>query len=323
MISGLENMQILIVDDSLASRKQIELFLNKAGYQNIVTAESAVESFEILGTATGTESRESGVDLILMDVVMDDIDGIEACQTIKESKRLEDIPIIMVTGSEKKETFEKAFEAGAMDYVSKPINRMELRVRVNSALKLRQEMSLRKKREKELERLSYIDGLTGIPNRRIFDSTIEREWKRAIRDSSPLSVIIIDIDFFKLYNDNYGHQAGDHCLIQVAALAVESLSRRAEDFVARYGGEEFVAILPGTEPKQAKIVGERFREKVMALGTEHATSEVSNVVSISLGVAGIIPTVGTSYTVLIEMADHGLYKAKANGRNRAEIFDPS
>jgi diguanylate cyclase (GGDEF)-like protein/PAS domain S-box-containing protein len=169
----------------------------------------------------------------------------------------------------------------------------------------------------KLEELSFQDGLTGISNRRRFDQTLGREWGHAQRDRQPLSLIMLDIDFFKQYNDYYGHQKGDACLQQIAQV-LNSISQRAVDLVARYGGEEFVLLLPQTDTEQATLLGEKCRSKIIELQLQHESSEACDVVTISAGISTIIPSASTQPSNLIMAADKLLYKAKENGRNRIE-----
>ena len=177
-----------------------------------------------------------------------------------------------------------------------------------------------KQAEDELRRLSYIDGLSGIANRRYFDEVIHREWRRAARNGKPISLIIADIDNFKSYNDTYGHPEGDQCLKKVVTALQESLKRPA-DMVARYGGEEFAVILPDTDAKGALLVAKVQCAEVEALGIEHTNSEVSERVTISIGVATTIPEHDTSPTTIITAADRALYQAKNNGRNRVSVSE--
>jgi diguanylate cyclase (GGDEF)-like protein/PAS domain S-box-containing protein len=179
---------------------------------------------------------------------------------------------------------------------------------------VRAEQELKKLNDK-LQMLSVIDGLTQIPNRRRFDECLDSEWKRHLRDKEPMAVIICDIDFFKLYNDHYGHQGGDGCLQKVAG-AIHSCARRPGDLAARYGGEEFVLILPNTDVKGALVVAEKVRMSVAELQIPHEKSKVAAYVSLSLGVAATIPEKGGSGEDLIKEADEGLYLAKAKGRNQ-------
>jgi diguanylate cyclase (GGDEF)-like protein len=180
-----------------------------------------------------------------------------------------------------------------------------------------QDITHQKQLEKELERLSFIDGLTGISNRRRFDEAIQREWQRAMRHRNSISLILCDIDHFKLYNDTYGHQSGDECLKKVAAR-IEKTPSRVVDLTARYGGEEFVILLPDTEKEGAIVVAENIRKNVKALGIPHSASLLTPVVTLSLGVATLIPKRNQDFTDLIKTADKALYIAKQKGRNRVE-----
>lgn len=327
-------MGILIVDDSEDQLLLLERLLNKADYRDIVLANSAVEALQMLKECN-TASRTP--DLILMDIVMPEVDGIEACYRIKEIECLKDTPIVMVTALAETEKLQLAFSAGAVDYITKPVKKVELLARVSSILRLKHEIDRRKAHEKELEeltgkletankmleRISVTDSLTDIANRRYFDEFMELEWLRAVRDQTPLSLVIGDVDFFKVFNDSYGHQAGDDCLKRVAVALRDTLKRPA-DIVARYGGEEFAAVLPGTDLDGAIIVAEAMRLNVEALGISYNKSaylsKVSAVVTISLGVASIIPSDDFSPGKLISMADNALYKAKEEGRNRVRHF---
>lgn len=325
-------MRILVVDDSAVSLLLLERILNKAGYNDLRIVKSAEGAFHELGmNAPDISSFSSTVDLVLMDVVMHGMDGIEATRCIKAMKPLCDLPIIMVTGSTGTESLQKAFDAGAIDYVTKPVNKVELLARVRSALRLKQEMDRRKEREEELltvtrqlegankvlQRLSFVDGLTGVANRRYFDDALKKEWRRANRLNKPLSLIMVDIDFFKRFNDTYGHQAGDDCLKAVASV-LSVCFRRAGDLVARYGGEEFTVIMPVTELKDAEMLAEKAREKIELLKIRHDRSETSEYVTISLGVASIIPDCKASEVDIVAAADGALYQAKHEGRNRAK-----
>ncbi|MGR3320208.1 MAG: GGDEF domain-containing response regulator [Candidatus Anammoxibacter sp.] len=319
-------MRVLIVDDSVDSILLIQNFLQKGGCTDLVTAKSATEAFTYFGMDSSNIETQSA-DIILMDIVMPGIDGIEAVKRIKAVDVLKEIPVIMVTAQNDDKNLRLAFEAGAIDYITKPIKRVELLARVRSILNLKQETDRRKKlmmelqeANKKLERLSYLDGLTGISNRRLFDMFLDEEWRRCKRDEKCLSLIMTDIDFFKKYNDTYGHQKGDDCLKQVAA-ALNAVARRPGDLTARYGGEEFVLVLSNTDSSNALILAERYRDAVVSLEIPHGSSEVSDYVTLSLGVATVDSTGGLSAANLIEAADKALYKAKCAGRNRVSTND--
>lgn len=320
-------MQILIIDDSSTVRLLIKSFLKEAGYTDLLTAESAKAAFEIL-------AAKVNIDLILLDVMLPDMDGIRACQIIKADKHLQDVPVIIVTSLTEVVHLEKAFAAGAMDYVTKPINNIELLARIRSALRLKQEMDRRKVREQKLLEvtmqletavgklniLSSQDGLTGISNRRHFDESLLDEWARGLRSAKPLSLILVDIDCFKAYNDTYGHQAGDECL-KTVAQTLQGILKRPGDKVCRYGGEEFAAILPETPSKGALFIAEKMRAKIEALNIKHEKSKARPIVTISIGVATLLPTQSYNPPELIALADKALYKAKNEGRNRVVMLD--
>jgi len=326
-------MGILIVDDSPDDRLLLQSILESARYGEIFIAESARSAFNILGM-DGGGSGSHAVDLILMDIIMAELNGIEAVRQIKAVEHLRDIPIIMVTIKTEPVDLQLAFAAGAIDFICKPINKMELLTRVRSVLRLVHEINRRKERENELLevmrqleeandmllRLSRLDGLTGITNRRQFDDFLDQEWRRAIREALPLSLIMLDVDGFKDYNDHFGHQAGDECLKKIADALHRSLNRPG-DQVARYGGDEFVMVLPGTPITGARQVAETMREKIQSLEMAHAPSGTYQFVTISLGVATLLPSRDSPPAVLITAADRALYQAKQDGRNRVSVAE--
>ncbi|HBV96336.1 MAG: hypothetical protein JL50_18180 [Peptococcaceae bacterium BICA1-7] len=320
-------MSILVVDDSKLTCKLIKHILGFEGIEDVITAESASEAFHLLNL-NDLQGKALDVDLIILDIIMPDIDGIDACRIIKADGRYREVPIIMLTVLSDKEILRTAFSAGAIDYIVKPPDSIELMARTKSALKLKREIDKRTVREKELleitqrleeankllRELSSIDGLTGISNRRHFEIELENEWKRAARNYRPISVIMIDIDYFKQYNDVYGHLTGDKCLNQLAKV-LQTVIMRPGDILARYGGEEFVAVLTETDINGARVVAERLRENVVSLKIPHGGSKVSNIVTISIGVAATIPDTDVLPQTLVETADKALYWAKRQGRN--------
>ncbi len=327
-------MKIMVVDDSPFICHFIKDTLSKAGHKDIIFADSASEAFEHLGL--DNPGKEEKISLVLMDIIMQGMDGIDACTHIKSKDHLKDIPLIMITGKTEDKYLKAAFNAGAMDFITKPLSQTVLVARVNSALMLKQEMDRRKAREEELlgvtrlleeantklQELSSIDGLTGIANRRFFEQFLEKEWKRALRYFRPLSLIMIDIDVFKAFNDNYGHLAGDDCLRQVAQ-ALQDAIKRPGDLVARYGGEEFAVVLPETETDGALSLAETLRLAVESLNINHMFSLVCNIVTASLGVGTMVPDCLTSPKTLIEHADKALYIAKQKGRNQVQAYSPT
>ena len=326
-------MAILIVDDSADSRVLVKRLLEKNGFSEVITAETAFAAFDLLGMDRPA-CASTRIDLILMDVIMPDMDGIEACRLIKSNRCLKDIPIIVITASDITETLERAFTAGAMDFITKPVKPLELKARVLSALKIKYEIDQRKAREaelvkvleelenanRELSRLSSLDGLTGIANRRHFEQIYDMEWRRAARTGSELSVLFLDLDFFKYYNDTYGHQEGDDCLKQVAAAA-GAILKRPGDLLARYGGEEFVVILPETSIAGAAEVAEAIRQAIERCNIPHSASPVAAHVTVSVGVAGGRVTPEDKPSDFIARADKALYEAKHSGRNRVKVAD--
>jgi diguanylate cyclase (GGDEF)-like protein len=323
-------MNILIVDDSEDQLLVLKSILNAEGYRNIHLAVSAEQAFEFLGFKGKKKKKE--IDLILMDVTMPGVNGIEACSKIKKEKTLKDIPVIMVTAHREETHLQSAFQAGAMDYITKPINKIELLARVHSALRLKMETDSRKEREREmlemaekldaankqLTRMSYLDGLTSVPNRRYFEEFFTREWKNAVRVSGSISLIMLDIDCFKAYNDTYGHLNGDDCLKKIATTLSKTL-KRPRDFLCRYGGEEFIAVLPDTDEKGALKVANRFLRETEKLKIAHKTSSAGKNVTISIGVATAKPGRKDKAISLVNRVDEALYQAKQSGRDCVKV----
>ena len=291
--------KILIVDDLKEN-----LFVLKEALKSRYKVVTALSGEKALAIAGG----ENPPSLILLDIMMPDMDGYEVCKRLKASPRTWNIPIIFVTAVKEPVDEARAFSLGAVDYITKPFNPIIVQVRVENHLRLRRKSEL-------LEQLAMIDGLTEIHNRRFFDDALANEWFRAKRGGRALSLLLLDIDLFKLVNDHYGHAVGDDCLRKVARTLADSLCR-ASDQLCRFGGEEFAVILPETETEGALETAERLRSRVVALNYPHAYSHVADCVTVSIGVATLFPEGSNSKEDLIAIADASLYKAKAEGRNR-------
>ena len=290
----------------------IRAYSEEAGHEVIVVedGQKAVDFFE-----------KDRPDLVIMDVTMPVKDGIEATKDIRKltDKDNDWVPIIFLSGMSESDDIARGIDAGGDDYLTKPIDAVVLTAKLRAMERIsdmRHELS---KLNRELKMISVKDGLTGLANRRHFDEVMERELKRSIRTKTELSLVLCDIDQFKLYNDNYGHQGGDDCLKEVASALAKS-SNRSGDLVARYGGEEFAFILPETDLQGAKAVAESIRKAVESLAIPHANSSVSDHVTLSCGVYSILPQkeqdIATMTRELIETADQNLYKAKSMGRNQ-------
>jgi diguanylate cyclase (GGDEF)-like protein len=303
---------ILIVDDNPTNLSVLSQALKEAGYKTRVAmdGESAIE-----------QAQEERPELVLLDIQMPGMDGFETCMGLKANPQTQDIPVIFITASADIENKIKGLSVGAVDYITKPFQFEEVLARVKVHLELRfltqkvQEQAISLQRaNRELLRLANLDGLTGIANRRRFDEYLDNEWRRLTRQEDYLSLILCDIDYFKSYNDHYGHQAGDTCLKQVAKT-IEATLCRPGDLVARYGGEEFVIILPHTEPDGAIKVAENICLNIQLLELVHEYSKVSSYITLSLGVSCLVPNPQVRATQLVASADQALYHAKEKGRN--------
>ncbi len=323
-----EKPNVLIVDDRPENLLVLESILDKLEC-NIVKAGSGNEALGLM--------LEKEFALVLLDVQMPEMDGFETAELMRGSEKTRYIPIIFVTAiSKEQKCIFKGYEMGAVDYLFKPIEPVVLKSKVqvfldlhNQKLLLKEQANLLemkikelaelKKANNKLEGLSTRDGLTGIANRRSFDQYMTASWKSALRSARPLSLIMVDIDCFKAYNDNYGHLKGDECLITVAQT-LASLVKRPIDFAARYGGEEFAVILPETDGEGALLVAEMLRKSIELMAIPHEFSQAAGYITISLGVTAAIPRPEDSVQGFINCADKALYQAKSSGRNRAEIY---
>jgi diguanylate cyclase (GGDEF)-like protein len=251
---------------------------------------------------------QSAPDLILLDVMMPEMDGFETCRRIKADPLTGDIPVIFVTALNNPEDETFGLEVGAVDFISKPLNSAVVRARVRTHLTLKHQADL-------LRSMSFLDGLTGIANRRQFDEALQREWRACLRTGTSLALVMIDIDHFKQFNDAYGHPVGDTCLRAIAGILHGEINR-AHDLIARYGGEEFVCLLPDINLAGARIMAEQLRQAVQSLSIPHEASSTAPMVTISLGLALFIPTGKLTPEQLVAAADAQLYEAKHAGRNR-------
>jgi len=297
-VKGMDRQKILIVDDMPTNVKILGEAL-RPNY-DIVVATSGKKALEIAQTQVP--------DLILLDIMMPEMDGYTVCRALKEDSCTKNIPIVFITAKDQTDDELHGLELGAVDYITKPFQVLIVKARVRTQLDLKRKYDL-------LESMVSLDGLTEIPNRRRFDDALEQEWRRMSRGGASLAVAMVDIDFFKNYNDAYGHAAGDACL-KAVATALSRTFKRASDLLARYGGEEFAAILPETDLPAGLVLGEKMRANVAALAIPHAHSSAAEHVTISVGVAAAIPSAENSAQSLLEAADAMLYKAKQQGRDR-------
>lgn len=290
--------KVLVVDDERINRAALTAVLQ--GQCEVLLAKNGEQMFARL-------EQDHDIDLILLDVVMPGMDGFEILRRLKNDQRLMEIPVIFITALSLVEDEERGLALGACDYIIKPFSPAIVRARVGNQLRFVRQRKL-------LETLAHRDGLTEIPNRRAFDQALAQEAARSERSGQPLSLIFIDIDCFKQYNDHYGHAAGDTVLKTIAQVLGRQL-RRPGDLVARYGGEEFVVILPAVDARGGLEVAENLRQTVCGLGLEHLASSVGPVLSISLGG---VTSLGNRVPLprLLEEADRKLYAAKRQGRNQ-------
>ncbi|HKX44185.1 MAG TPA: diguanylate cyclase [Burkholderiaceae bacterium] len=256
-----------------------------------------------------TLCKEDPPDLVLLDVVMPGMDGYDVCMRLKADDATRNIPVMFVTSRTDADEETKGLALGAVDFIAKPVNPAVVRARVKTHLTLKAQSDL-------LRQMVFVDGLTGVANRRYFDQRLDTEWHRAARCGSSLALLMLDVDHFKRFNDGYGHQSGDECLRQVAS-AIKTALGRPGDLVARYGGEEFACILPDTDFEGALAVGQGIERAVRSLRIAHADSDVSDSVTVSVGVSAALPEPGADPAHLLALADVQLYRAKHSGRGRA------
>lgn len=313
---------VLLVDDQIMIGEALRRMLaaeNDIEYHYCQTAGEAL-----------TMAAKLRPTVILQDIVMPESDGLSLLKSYRTAPETQAVPVIMLSTRDDPRYKSQAFAAGASDYLVKVPDQIELiaRIRAHSRSYLAQvqrDEAFRQLHEvqrqleasnRELHRISCQDGLTGIFNRRHFDTYLDQEWARALREGSTIALILADIDYFKAFNDHYGHQAGDDCLQRVARVFREVLQRPG-DLAARYGGEEFVVVLPKTDLEGAAVIAESLRVRVERLCIAHEFSK-SGCVTLSLGVATVRPSARIRPAELLGLADKALYQAKQQGRNRCE-----
>ncbi|HHY09095.1 MAG TPA: diguanylate cyclase [Firmicutes bacterium] len=290
--------RILIVEDVHLNAQMLAAALEDE--YDLRVANNGLEALEMV--------KEQMPDLILLDIIMPEMDGYAVCAKLQSDPNTRDIPILFLTALEGDHNEAYGLELGAMDYIRKPFNLPIVKAKIRNHLELKLYKDL-------LERDSRIDGLTRIANRRRFDEAFATERLRAIRTKSYLSVLMLDLDLFKPYNDTYGHLQGDDVLKMVAKTLQKTLQRPG-DLIARWGGEEFVVLLPDTDQVGAVVVAEKLRKAIEDLKIPHKASPLGEIVTISAGVATSVPGDKQSYNLLLQKADEAVYKAKELGRNK-------
>jgi len=302
MSENKKEFTILITDDAKSNLEALSGILSPM--YNILISRSGPRAIEL--------AKEHKPDLILLDVLMPEMSGFEVIAKLKESDGTEKIPVIFITGLTSTEDEERGFFLGAVDYITKPFNKSIVKARVNTHIKIVDQM-------RTIEHIGLIDPLTKISNRRGFENRLETEWGKAFREHTPISVLMMDVDKFKTYNDTFGHPQGDAALKAFAEISTKSL-RRPVDFPARWGGEEFVILLPGAGMEGAAHVAERVREKVEASVILTADGGETKI-TVSIGVHSVVPESATLSDDFLGKADQALYKAKESGRNRVVRYE--
>jgi len=280
------------------------------------------DDYDVLFATTGKKAlqiaSESEPDIILLDIVMPEMDGYEVITRLKDNTETQDIPVIFLTAKTDKLDLLKGFQLGSVDYITKPFFAEEIKARIKTHLQNRLLVKQLKIANQKLEKISLSDGLTGVANRRYFDQFLAQVFSLEKRDKKPISLLFIDVDYFKNYNDIYGHPAGDQCLKNIA-FVIKSFAQRGGDLAARYGGEEFSLILTDTGLEDAQVIAGDCCIAIQNLKQPHAKSAASDYVTVSIGISTATGTSGETVENLIHEADIALYKAKEAGRNQYSI----
>lgn len=278
---------------------------------DLIFLKRTLSDYTLLMAKNGKEAlqivKDSNPDLILLDVIMPEMDGYDVIRSLKSDDITRDIPVIFITGRDSVEDEEKGFALGAVDYITKPFRPTIIQARVKNTLKLIHQQKL-------LEKMALLDGLTEIPNRRFFQKKLDYEFNSAVRNNHPLSLIMIDVDLFKKFNDFHGHAKGDEALVTIAH-SIQSCFNDPKEFLARYGGEEFAVLLPYTNEAEGIKIAECIRLNVYNSQLTYGSADSPSILTISLGGFSIVPTKEQDPRCLIEIADACLYQAKSSGRN--------
>lgn len=288
--------KVLIVDDSVLQAAQLKSILDDE--YDVAVAQTAEEGLR--------RASNENFSLILLDIVMPEMDGFTLLKKLQEEIITQSVPVILITSLSDVSSEQRGLILGAVDYITKPFNPLIVKARANTHVKLY-------RYRRQIEQQSMTDQLTGVANRRKYEQYSITKWSEAIRLNVPLSICMFDIDRFKVYNDTFGHPAGDKVIVAVAQTAASYL-KRSTDFLARYGGEEFVALSLGDRSKQIFEYMKKIRQAIEDLHIPHDPS-VSPWVTVSIGGVTVIPEVGSSYDFYLKIADTMLYDAKKNGRN--------
>ena len=292
---------LLIVDDENANLKVLTHILGSS--YTIYTASNGASAIQ--------KAKDLQPDLVLLDIIMPEMDGYETLSVIKNTEEIKKIPVVFITGLSSADDEEKGLSLEAVDYITKPFSAPIVRLRVHNQIQIVNQLRM-------IEQLSMMDQLTNIPNRRSFDSRLNLEWRQAIREKTPISLLMMDLDKFKLVNDTHGHQNGDLVLKKVTEIFCLYL-RRPADFIARWGGEEFIVILPNTYREGALEVAEYIRADVEKTRITFPDGEEIHI-TISIGVTSLRPELNSSVDTFISDADKALYRAKESGRNKVVPF---
>ena len=299
-ISGVAPIRgkILLVDDQVVNIKILHQLL-QADY-DIYMARDGHQAIDMC--------KKVKPDIVLLDIEMPMLNGFDVCAHLKKDSDTEDVAVIFVSGHFDEDKEVKGFQLGAVDFIHKPINPVITKARIKNQMMAKSQTDL-------LRSIALLDGLTGVANRRKFDQVLPVTWLQCAREKQPLTIILLDIDFFKHFNDTYGHTEGDTCL-RVVAQKIQDTVNRPYDLVARYGGEEFICVLPNTDVIGGTYVAQQIVDSIVSMKIAHINSPISSYVTVTAGVSTIVPMYDMPNKILVEAADKQLYLAKDRGRNR-------